>query len=241
MLDTTRIQRIGVGQHGRKNDALDAEVLALALDTGRVPIAHVLSPERRVLRAKLSVRAELVEQRARQVVVIRGLARAKGILLPTCATSSFVEQVEKADLDAETRAMVTLLVATIRAADEGLTKIDAELVAIAENDPTIRLCATAPGVGLIVAATFVSVIDDAKRFRNAHSVSAYLGLVPSESTTGGPNKRRLGAITSRATRTRARCSCSRHGKSCAAPIRTIRSAAGANRSRRRARRRRSPP
>jgi hypothetical protein len=86
-------------------------------------------------------------------------------------------------------------VATIRAADEGLTRIDAELVAIAENDPAIRLCATAPGVGLIVAATFVSVIDDAKRFRNAHSVSAYLGLVPSESTTGGPNKRRLGAIT----------------------------------------------
>jgi transposase len=195
MLDTTRIQRIGVGHHGRKNDALDAEVLALALDAGRVPVAHVLSPERRGLRAKLSVRAELVEQRARQIVVIRGLARAKGVLLPTCATSNFVEHVEKAKLDDETRALVALLVATIRVADEGLMKIDAELVAIAENDPTIRLCATAPGVGLIVAATFVSVIDDAKRFRNAHAVSAYLGLVPSETTTGGPNKRRLGAIT----------------------------------------------
>jgi transposase len=55
MLDTTRVQQIGVGQHGRKNDALDAEAMALALDAGRVPVAHVLSPERRALRAQLSV------------------------------------------------------------------------------------------------------------------------------------------------------------------------------------------
>lgn len=34
---------------------------------------------------------------------------------------------------------------------------------------------------------------DAKRFRNAHAVGAYLGLVPGENTTGG--KRRLGSIT----------------------------------------------
>jgi len=42
-----------------------------------------------------------------------------------------------------------------------------------------------PGVGLIVAATFVSVIDDARRFKNAHAVGAYLGLVPSETTSCG--------------------------------------------------------
>ncbi len=61
--------------------------------------------------------------------------------------------------------------------------------------PSIALCATAPGVGLIVAATYVSVIDDAKRLRNAHTVAAYLGLVFGEATTGGPSKRRFGGIT----------------------------------------------
>lgn len=193
MLDTTRIRQIGVGQHGRKNDALDAEAQAKALDAGRVPVAHVLSPERRVLRAKLSVRAELVDMRARQVVVIRGLARAKGVLLKTCATSNFVNQVEKASLDGDTRALIAPLLATLRVAEEEITKIEAELAAIAKRDCTITLCATAPGVALIVAATFVSVIDDAKRFRNAHAVGAYLGLVPGESTTGG--KQRLGSIT----------------------------------------------
>src|SRR5579863_2441433 len=188
MLDTTRIRQIGVGQHGRKNDGLDAEAIATALDAGRVPVAHVLSPERRELRARLSVRGELVEMRARQIVVIRGLARSKGVLLPTCATSHFVEHVEKAKLDAAMRALIAPLVATLRVAEEQLAALDAQLAEVAKHDPILRLCATAPGVGLIVAATFVSVIDDAKRFRNAHAVGAYLGLVPSESTTGGPNK-----------------------------------------------------
>jgi hypothetical protein len=46
MLDTTRVRRIGVGHHRRKNDAIDAEVIAMARADNRVPLAHVLSPER---------------------------------------------------------------------------------------------------------------------------------------------------------------------------------------------------
>jgi hypothetical protein len=55
------------------------------------------------------------------------------------------------------------------------------------------LCATVPGIGVIVAASSVSVLDDAKRFRNAHAVSSYFGLVPGEDTTGG-GKHRLGSV-----------------------------------------------
>lgn len=193
MLDTTRVRRIGVGQHGRKNDAIDAEAIALALDANRIPVAHVLSPARRLLRARLSVRGELVEMRARQVTILRGLARAVGVLLPTSSTDCFLEKLEAASLDATATAIMAPLVATLRVAQEQIALVDAELADIAKNDISIRLCATAPGVGLIVAATFVSVIDDAKRFRNAHAVSAYLGLVPGENTTGG--QKRLGGIT----------------------------------------------
>ena len=193
MLDTTRVRQIGVGQHGRKNDALDAEAIARALDAGRVPAAHVLSPARRVLRAKLSVRGELVEMRGRQVTLLRGLARAAGILIASSSTDHFLEKLQEAPLDPGTRALMAPLVATLTVAQEQLAAVDAEIAQVAKGDPIIRLCATAPGVALIVSATFVSVIDEAKRFRNAHAVSAYLGLVPGENTTGG--KRRLGSIT----------------------------------------------
>lgn len=197
MLDTTRVRRIGVGEHGRKNDALDAEAIALALDSGRVPLAHVLSPERRVLRAKLSVRSELVDMRARQVVIIRGLARAAGVLLAKSSTENFLEKVEASCLDEVTRALIAPLVATLEIAEKQIALVDADLAQIAQKDPIIRQCATAPGVGVIVAATFVSVIDEANRFPNASAVGAYLGLVPNEHTTGGPDNRRLGSITKR--------------------------------------------
>lgn len=193
MLDTTRVRRIGVGQHGRKNDAIDAEAIAMALSENRVPLAHVLSPARRALRAKLSIRGELVDMRARQVVVIRGLVRATGSLLPSSSTSNFLEHVANAPLSDEMRELIAPLVNTLTIAEHEIVRIDAELAKMVALDPMTRICATAPGVGIIVAATFVSVIDDAQRFNNAHAVSSYLGLTPGEDTTGG--KRRLGGIT----------------------------------------------
>jgi transposase len=195
MLDTTRIKQIGVGLHDRKNDAIDAEQIAMAVDVGRVPLAHVLSPARRELRALLSVRSELVDTRARQVTTIRGLARASGLSLPTCATTNFLKHLEGAELATATERLVAPLAATLRTTEEQLASVDAAVTAMAATDPIIKLLASAPGVGVIVAATYVSVIDEAKRFRNARSVASYLGLVPSERTTGG--NRRLGSITKR--------------------------------------------
>ena len=195
MLDTTRIRQIGVGQHRRKNDAIDAEAIAQAVESGRVAEAHVLSPERRALRAQLSVRGALVQTRSQYITTIRGLARATGIVLPKSATGRFVDKVAASTIHEELRSLIAPLVRTLEVLDSEIAQVETRLATMAEQDASIALCATAPGVGLIVAATYVSVIDDAKRFRNAHTVAAYLGLVPGEATTGGPSKRRLGGIT----------------------------------------------
>lgn len=195
MLDTTRVRRIGIGQHGRKNDAIDAEVIALAVDHGRVPLAHVLSPARRTLRAKLSIRGELVDMRARQITVIRGLARAAGTPISSSSTTSFLTHVAKAKLDAATRALIAPLVATLEIAETQIALVDAELASMVAEDPLVAICSTVTGIGTVVAASYVSVLDEAKRFRNADAVASYFGLAPSEATTGGPGKRRLGGIT----------------------------------------------
>jgi len=200
MLDTTRVRQMGVGQHRRKNDTIDAETIAMAVDAGRIAEAHVLSPERRALRAQLSVRGALVETRAQYVTTIRGLARAAGVLLPTCATEYFARKIDGLTMDGTTRSLIAPLVAMLGTLETQLVVVEHTLAGLAEKDPVLALLATVPGVGLIVAATFVSVIDEAKRFRNAHAVGAYLGLVPSESTTGGPDKRRLGSITKQGNR-----------------------------------------
>ena len=126
---------------------------------------------------------------------IRGLARAADVLLPTCDVKNFVANSRKRRW---TRPRATSSLRSSRCCARSSPSSRASNKpsrGFAQRDPILNLCATVPGVGLIVAATFVSVIDEAKRFKNAHAVGAYLGLVPSELTTGGPNKRRLGSIT----------------------------------------------
>jgi hypothetical protein len=82
MIDTTRVPAMGVAHHKRKNDALDAEAAARAVDQGRIPEAHILSPARRAMRAQLSVRGALVETRAQlRALAIELVASVQGTML----------------------------------------------------------------------------------------------------------------------------------------------------------------
>jgi len=193
LVDTTRSRQLGIGQHGRKTDRIDAETLARAAARGGLPAAHVLSPARRELRGALGLRRCLVEARAHLVTTVRGIAREKGVPLPNCATHRFVANLRKKELAQPLKEAMEPLLSVIASIDAQLATADARLAELATCEPVIAQLTTTPGVGTIVAACFVSVVDDAVRFGSAHAVESYLGLVPSESTTGG--KRRLGSIT----------------------------------------------
>ena len=56
-----------------------------------------------------------------------------------------------------------------------------------------RLLMTRPGVGPITALAFVVTIGDVGRFKRGKQVASYLGLIPSERSSG--QRRRLGAIS----------------------------------------------
>jgi len=196
LVDTTRSRRLGIGQHGRKTDRIDAEVLALALERGGIPTAHVLSPHRRELRRWLNVRRGLVESRAQIVTTCRGLAREQGLHLRRCQSRLFAQNARKI-----THAALTVIEPLLRVLDSlnpEIERVEAKLAELCETEPVVKLLMTAPGAGPTIAAAFVSVIDDAQRFRSPHQVESYVGLVPSEDSSGG--KRRLGAISKKGNR-----------------------------------------
>jgi transposase len=193
MVDTTRVKQLGIGQHGRKNDRIDAEVLATALLSGRIPQAHILSPARQKLRMELSVRRSLVATRAQYVTSIRGIVRARGGSIPECRTCDFLDKLRGVALDQQAQQLVEPLRAALEVLTRQIAEMDLRIEELCDQEPVIRRLMTVPCVGSVVAAGFVSVIDDAVRFRNAHQVESYLGLVPSEDSTGG--RRRLGAIS----------------------------------------------
>lgn len=193
LVDTSRSRQMGIGHHRRKNDSIDAELMARKVESGGIPLAHVLSPSRQELRRQISIRRTLVETRTQYVTTIRGLARELGCPLRSCDAEQFVANVRKAALKKEVRATLEPLVAMLEPLEAQLAAVEQRLEKLCAAEPVIGLLTTTPGVGSIVAASFVSVIDDARRFHSAHDVESYLGLVPSEDTTGG--KRHLGAIS----------------------------------------------
>src|SRR5262249_16210636 len=151
------------------------------------------SPHRQELRFQLGVRRTLVETRAQHVAMIREIARARGHLVPSCDAGYFAPKLKFTNLDEATPTLIQLLHHLIALLDCQIVAVEVRLEQLASQEPVIRLLQTAPGVAAIVAATFVSVIDDAGRFDRAHQVEAYLGLVPSEDSSG--DRRRIGSIT----------------------------------------------
>ena len=192
IVDTTRVRQLGVGHHGRKTDRNDAEVLARAVEQGRIPLAHRLSPHRQALRMYLGVRKGLVETRAGYVTMVRSVARSHGVKIPGCETEDFVGVVKATALGEEVRSIVEPLLTMLAVLEPQLRATDAKLARLCQEEPAVLRLGTTPGVSVVIAAQYVSVIDDPTRFRNAHQVESYLGLVPSEHTSV---HRKLGSIT----------------------------------------------
>jgi transposase len=76
---------------------------------------------------------------------------------------------------------------------EELTNDIAELAETWVLKPLVKALQAMRGISLVSAVTWVAEIGDFKRFAHPSALMAYLGLVPSESTTG--TKRRQGGIT----------------------------------------------
>jgi transposase len=196
MVDTTRVRKLGIGEHRRKNDRIDAETLARAVESGHIPLAHVLSPERRKLRCDINVRRALVETRAQYVTTLRGILRSWKVQMPTCDTENFVKKFDASmrgrALSCEQYQELEPMVIALRAIDPQIKKMDKKLEQKVQEIEIAKVLMSCPGIGPVAACSYISVIDEAGRFTTAHQVMAYLGLVPSENTSG---KRRLGSIT----------------------------------------------
>ena len=76
---------------------------------------------------------------------------------------------------------------------ERLEKYIEEFMSVWTLAPIVTALQALRGVSLIVAVTFVSEIGDLRRFESPRQLMAYLGLVPSERSTGDSVRR--GAIT----------------------------------------------
>lgn len=177
-----------------KTDVRDARALAEACQLGAYRRAHRTSDAQRTVRAPLVVREALVRTRTRYIAVVRALLRSEGVRVPGIGSArTFTTRVAALAvppaLAPHLAPLVTLLdqlTAAIATADRGFAQH-------AAAEPIVQRLTTVPSVGPITAAAFRAAIDDVTRFRDAHQVAAYFGVVPRERSSGDGHYR--GRIT----------------------------------------------
>jgi transposase len=176
-----------------KTDKRDARTLAEACKLGAYRPSYRVTDARRHIRAQLAVREALVKSRAQAIILCGALIRAAGLRVGTGGPHTFLQRVEKVPLPGALKAQVAPLLAVMRTLNEQIAFLDGVLERLSQQDEQVSCLCTVPGVGAVVASAFVCAVDEAGRFDGPHQVEAYLGLVPSESSSG--EKQRRGHIT----------------------------------------------
>lgn len=174
---------------GVKTDRRDASALAQACRVGAFRPAHRLSEPQRRVRRRIVVRDQLVRTRSKLVVLVRALLRQEGIHLRSGAASSLPARVREAELPGHLLSTIAPLLASLLTLNRQIEYCDEIVSELAKEDArAINLC-TVPGVGPLTAVAFVNSVDEAKRFESAHKFEAFIGLVPSEYSSGESSRR----------------------------------------------------
>jgi transposase len=176
-----------------KTDRRDATTLADACRLGSYRPAHRTSERQRQVRAELVVRESIVRTRTKWIALTGALLRREGLRLRSGNADHFVKRVAELEMPEDLRTRIQPLLTLLAHLQVEVKAADQRIAAIVAGDSVIQRLCTVPGVGPITATAFVATIDTIERFHGAHQLESYLGLVPSEKSSG--EKRHRGTIT----------------------------------------------
>jgi transposase len=167
-----------------KTDRRDARALVEACRLGAYRPAHRTSDIQRHVRWHITTREVLVRMRARTMVLIGSLVRQAGLRLPSGKPHTLARRLDTLALPDALRNAIAPLLVTLETLHQQVEAVDRALAELVKSDRRVRRLQTVPGVGPIIAATFVATVDRAERFSGPHQLEAYLGLVPREYSSG---------------------------------------------------------
>lgn len=177
-----------------KTDRNDARGIAKLLRLGWFRPVHLKSCEARERRLLLSARKTVQGRLIEVENSVRGLLRGFGLRPGRYLRKRWAGEIRTliAGHPALEIALGPLIEAreSLRLALEELTaRVHEEVL----NDPVCQRLMTVPGVGPLVALTYVATIDDPTRFRSSKQVGSSVGLTPRRYQSGEQD--RAGTIT----------------------------------------------
>jgi transposase len=173
-----------------KTDVADAQAIWEAAQRPGMKFVSVKSEEQQAVLMLHRIRSQLLKMRNMQVQQLRGLLYEFGADLPAG------RQAGMAQIPAELAALESTLpglvieavrqqVTRIEALDKDMADLEKKLSRWRKENAAVKRLMAIPGVGILTATAAVAMIGDARAFRNGREFSAYVGLVPRQSGTGG--------------------------------------------------------
>lgn len=174
---------------GNKNDANDAEGIHEALLRPNMRYVAVKTVEQQDILMLHRIRSGYVKSRTALANRIRGLLAEYGIVIPKRMT-----QLRKGVVDAiaDDDRLTPLAKEHIYGLYEQLLNLDGQvehmekaILQVFKANEACKRIASIPGVGPITATALVAGIGNVDCFKNGRELSAWLGIVPKQHSSGG--------------------------------------------------------
>jgi transposase len=173
-----------------KNDAADAEAICEAVARPNMRFVPMKDVEQQAVLSLHRVRQGFVKSRTAQANQIRGLLAEFGLIIPkgiAHIAKRVPELIEEGanELPGSFRQLMQRLMDHLKELDRQVDELEDQIRAWHRSSELSCKLEKIPGIGPITASAVVATVGDAKCFENARQMSAWMGLVPRQSSTGG--------------------------------------------------------
>jgi transposase len=175
-----------------KNDFNDAEAICEAASRPSMRYVSPKSIAQQDIQLLHRIRQRQVQQRTAISNQIRGQLLEYGLTIPSgirqvkIHLSSYLEEPDN-ELTALKRVLFNELREELAELNHRISDSDKKIKQMAAAHPVCERLMKIPGVGPITATALISTIGKATNFKNGRELSAWLGLVPKQHSTGGKN------------------------------------------------------
>jgi transposase len=183
-----------------KSDRNDAEAICEAVGRPNMNFVPVKTAEQQAVLALHRGRQGFVKARTAQGNQIRGLLAEFGIVIPKGIghigkrLPEILEDGENG-LPGMMRELLVRLGENLKKMDEQVGELERQIKLWHRENAQSRKLEAIAGIGPITASALVATVGDAKSFKSARQLPAWLGMVPRHKGTGG--KVALGRISKR--------------------------------------------
>lgn len=181
-----------------KNDEKDAAACAEAVGRSNMTFVPIKTVEQRDIQSLHRIRSFYIRQRTALMNMMRGLLLELGIAINKRESALLKKLIELLDsdnirLDEQNKAYFQDLYIDLKNLDTQIEKHTNTLKTLAKKDELCQRLQTIEGIGPISATALIAKIGNGSEFKKGRELSAYLGLVPRQHSSG--DTQRLLGIT----------------------------------------------